>query len=111
MSEIERTIAKELAKLPEAVQDKFLLMAQGAAVAVECAREEKAEAAAAGRPYSPESGAAPRAGLLEQSGETSLPNRNSTFRFGEEGPGQSSSIAANAAMRSIVPRPDDGGAA
>lgn len=39
MSEIERTIAKELAKLPEAVQDKFLLMAQGAAVAVECARE------------------------------------------------------------------------
>ena len=39
MSEIERTIAKELAKLPEAVQDKFLLMAQGAAVAVECAIE------------------------------------------------------------------------
>ena len=48
MSEIERTIAKELAKLPEAVQDKFLLMAQGAAVAVECARE----AAETGEPSS-----------------------------------------------------------
>ena len=39
MSEIERTIAEELAKVPVAVREKFLLMAQGAAVAVECARE------------------------------------------------------------------------
>lgn len=41
------------------------------------------------------------------SGETPLPNRSGPLRFGEEGPGQSSSIAANAAMRSIAPRPDD----
>lgn len=41
MSEIERTIAEELAKVPVAVREKFLLMAQGAAVAVECARAEK----------------------------------------------------------------------
>ena len=39
MSEIEKTIAEELAKVPVAVREKFLLMAQGAAVAVECARE------------------------------------------------------------------------
>jgi len=47
MSDKERSLAEQLAELPAAVQDKFLLMAQGAAVAVECAREEKAEAAAA----------------------------------------------------------------
>ena len=59
------------------------------------------------RPYSPESGAEPQAAPLENSGETSLPNRNDMFRFGEEGPGQSSSIAANAAMRSIDPSHDE----
>ena len=41
MSDKERSLAEQLAELPAAVQDKFLLMAQGAAVAVECAREEK----------------------------------------------------------------------
>ena len=49
MSEKERSLVEQLAELPEAVQDKFLLMAQGAAVAVECARE--AEAAAAEAPH------------------------------------------------------------
>ncbi len=39
MSEKEKNLVEQLAELPEAVQDKFLLMAQGAAVAVECARE------------------------------------------------------------------------
>ena len=39
MSDKERSLAEQLAELPAAVQDKFLLMAQGAAVAVECARE------------------------------------------------------------------------
>ncbi len=48
MSEIERTIAEELAKVPVVVREKFLLMAQGAAVAVECARE----AAETGEPSS-----------------------------------------------------------
>ena len=43
MSEIEKTIAEELAKVPVAVREKFLLMAQGAAVAVECAREAENE--------------------------------------------------------------------
>lgn len=59
MSEIEKTIAEELAKVPVAVREKFLLMAQGAAVAVECAREEKKEtgddlSTACGRSPSPE---------------------------------------------------------
>lgn len=40
MSDREKTLAGKLAELPPAVQDKFLLMAQGAAVAVECAKEE-----------------------------------------------------------------------
>ncbi len=61
MSEIERTIAEELAKVPVAVREKFLLMAQGAAVAVECAREEKAEAAAARTGETDCHGAAPLA--------------------------------------------------
>ena len=43
MSDKEKSLVKQLAELPEAVQDKFLLMAQGAAVAVECARAEKQE--------------------------------------------------------------------
>ena len=37
------------------------------------------------------------------------PERKQTFRSGEEEPGESSSIAAPAAMRSIPPRSDDGG--
>lgn len=45
VSDIEKSIANELAKLPTDVQDKFLMMAQGAAMAVEYARaaEEKKE--------------------------------------------------------------------
>jgi len=58
------------------------------------------------RPYLPESGAAPQAELLEHSGKTSFSNRNDMFRFEEEEPGESSSIGANAAMRSI-PQGDD----
>lgn len=38
MSEKERALVEQLAKLPADVQDQFLLMAQGAAVAVECSR-------------------------------------------------------------------------
>lgn len=38
MSANEKTLVEQLAELPEAVQDKFLLMAQGAAVAVECSK-------------------------------------------------------------------------
>lgn len=37
------------------------------------------------------------------------PKRKRAFRFGEEEPGESSSIAAPAAMRSIPPSSDDGG--
>ena len=64
MSDKERSLAEQLAELPAAVQDKFLLMAQGAAVAVECAREEKETPAAAedeGIPHqSPAATASPR---------------------------------------------------
>lgn len=48
MSEKEKEIAAQLAELPADVQDKFLLMAQGAAMAVEAAREAAAAAAPAG---------------------------------------------------------------
>ena len=44
MSEKEKEIAAQLAELPPDVQDKFLLMAQGAAMAVEAARAEREEA-------------------------------------------------------------------
>ena len=44
MSDKEKSLVDQLAKLPPKVQDKFLLMAQGAAVAVECSKtEEEAE--------------------------------------------------------------------
>lgn len=45
MSEKEKTLVEQIAELPADVQDKFLLMAQGAAVAVECTRaqDEKEE--------------------------------------------------------------------
>lgn len=46
MSEKEKEIAAQLAELPPDVQDKFLLMAQGAAMAVEAAREAAAAAPA-----------------------------------------------------------------
>ena len=42
MSEKEKEIAAQLAELPPDVQDKFLLMAQGAAMAVECTRAAEA---------------------------------------------------------------------
>ena len=41
VSDIEKNITNELAKLPPDVQDKFLAMAQGAAMAVEYARVQK----------------------------------------------------------------------
>ena len=45
MSDKEKTLVEQLKELPADIQDKFLLMAQGAAVAVDCAkaREEKDE--------------------------------------------------------------------
>lgn len=46
MSNQEKNIAERLAQLPPELQDKFLLMAQGAAMAVECARTAEAEAPA-----------------------------------------------------------------
>lgn len=41
MSDTEKTLAEKLAELPAAVQDKFLLMAQGAAVAAETLKERE----------------------------------------------------------------------
>lgn len=38
MSEKEKALVDQIAELPPDVQDKFLLMAQGAAVAVDCAK-------------------------------------------------------------------------
>ena len=43
MSDKEKSLVDQLAKLPPKVQDKFLLMAQGAAVAVECGKREEEE--------------------------------------------------------------------
>lgn len=43
MSEKEKEIAAQLAELPPDVQDKFLLMAQGAAMAVEAAKAAEAK--------------------------------------------------------------------
>ncbi len=40
----EKSLLEQIAELPPAVQDKFLLMAQGAAVAVDCSRAEREEA-------------------------------------------------------------------
>lgn len=54
MSEKEKEIAAQLAELPPDVQDKFLLMAQGAAMAVEAAREAAADLSAAAQPPAPE---------------------------------------------------------
>lgn len=48
LSEKEKTLVEQIAELPPDVQDKFLLMAQGAAMAVEAAREAAAAAAPAG---------------------------------------------------------------
>lgn len=43
MSANEKTLLERIAELPKEVQDRFLLMAQGAAVAVECSKAKKAE--------------------------------------------------------------------
>lgn len=43
MSDKEKTLVGKLAELPQDVQDRFLLMAQGAAVAVECTRAAEAQ--------------------------------------------------------------------
>lgn len=48
LTDRERELLETLAELPPDVQDKFLLMAQGAAMAVEAAREAAAAAAPAG---------------------------------------------------------------
>ena len=48
MSDTEKSLANKLAELPAEIQDKFLLMAQGAAVAAETLKEmqkDKAEEA------------------------------------------------------------------
>ena len=41
MSDTEKDLAAKLAELPAEIQDKFLLMAQGAAVAAETLREKQ----------------------------------------------------------------------
>lgn len=43
MSEKEKNLLEQIAELPPDVQDKFLLMAQGAAVAVDCAKPKTEE--------------------------------------------------------------------
>lgn len=43
MSEKEKALVDQIAELPPDVQDKFLLMAQGAAVAVDCAKAAEAK--------------------------------------------------------------------
>lgn len=54
MSEKEKEIAAQLAELPPDVQDKFLLMAQGAAVALDAmAAAREAAAAGTGTPCAP----------------------------------------------------------
>ena len=42
MSVVEKDLVAQIAELPADVQDKFLLMAQGAALAVECSRAAEA---------------------------------------------------------------------
>ena len=42
MSTVEKDLVAQITELPADVQDKFLLMAQGAAVAVECSRAAEA---------------------------------------------------------------------
>ena len=42
MSDKEKTLVDQLAELPADVQDRFLLMAQGAAVALDSIRESRA---------------------------------------------------------------------
>ena len=44
MSDKEQALLKHLAELPEELQDKFVLMAQGAAMAVECGKAAAEEA-------------------------------------------------------------------
>lgn len=67
--------------------------------------------AGAPRPYPAKSDAAPQATPLENFAGTSFPNRSAGLRFGEEEPGESSSIDANAAMRSIPQSDDEDGEA
>ena len=43
MSDKEKDLVAQLAELPPEVQDKFLLMAQGAAIGLECAKAAAAE--------------------------------------------------------------------
>lgn len=57
MSDTEKSLANKLAELPAEIQDKFLLMAQGAAVAAETLKEmqkDKAEAESRGGCASPQ---------------------------------------------------------
>ena len=46
MSNKEQVLLKHLAEMPEELQNKFVLMAQGAALAVECSKTAAAEAKA-----------------------------------------------------------------
>lgn len=43
MSDKEQALLKHLAEMPEELQDKFVLMAQGAALAVECSKTTAGE--------------------------------------------------------------------
>lgn len=43
MSEKEKKIIEKVAKLPDAVKEKFLVMAEGAAIALEALKEESDE--------------------------------------------------------------------
>lgn len=43
MNDKEKDLVAQLAELPPEVQDKFLLMAQGAAIGLECAKAAEAE--------------------------------------------------------------------
>lgn len=43
LTERERELLETLAELPPEVQDKFLLMAQGAAIGLECAKAAEAK--------------------------------------------------------------------
>lgn len=75
MSDKEKNLVEQLKELPADIQDKFLLMAQGAAVAVDCAkaREEKDEAAAAETGETDCHGAAPLA-MTELAGDFYTPD-------------------------------------
>lgn len=47
LTERERELLETLAELPPEVQDKFLLMAQGAVIGLECAKASEAKASEA----------------------------------------------------------------